>query len=147
MQSFAEFVSQSDEKDILATAPCRADLAGGTIDIWPLYLFHPGAVSVNIALGILTACKITPQDETESCSNRTTPDAKERFANLDELMAADILRASAGGVPGSFLSTGRRIRAGDALRVACRRRYLWFVGADDCDHCRTGPVYGSADRT
>ena len=29
---------------ILAQAPCRADLAGGTIDLWPLYLFHPGAL-------------------------------------------------------------------------------------------------------
>jgi hypothetical protein len=25
------------------SAPTRIDLAGGTIDIWPLYLFHPGA--------------------------------------------------------------------------------------------------------
>ncbi len=28
---------------IIAEAPCRVDLAGGTLDIWPLYLFHPGA--------------------------------------------------------------------------------------------------------
>jgi D-glycero-alpha-D-manno-heptose-7-phosphate kinase len=26
------------------------DLAGGTVDIWPLYLFHPGAQTVNIAI-------------------------------------------------------------------------------------------------
>ena len=31
-----------------ATAPTRIDLAGGTLDIWPLYLFHPGAVTVNV---------------------------------------------------------------------------------------------------
>jgi len=29
---------------IIAQAPCRADLAGGTIDLWPLYMFHPGAL-------------------------------------------------------------------------------------------------------
>src|SRR3954452_22761436 len=33
-----------------ATAPTRIDLAGGTLDIWPLYLFHPGAVTVNCAI-------------------------------------------------------------------------------------------------
>ncbi len=31
-------------------APARVDLAGGTVDIWPLYLFHPGAQTVNIAI-------------------------------------------------------------------------------------------------
>jgi D-glycero-alpha-D-manno-heptose-7-phosphate kinase len=39
---------------ITAQAPCRADLAGGTIDLWPLYLFHPGALTLNFALEVLT---------------------------------------------------------------------------------------------
>ena len=30
---------------IAASAPTRIDLAGGTIDIWPLYLFHDGAAT------------------------------------------------------------------------------------------------------
>ncbi len=34
------------------TAPCRADLAGGTLDIWPLGLLHPGALTVNAALPV-----------------------------------------------------------------------------------------------
>lgn len=45
---------------IIAKAPCRADLAGGTIDLWPLYLFHPGALTLNFALNIQTTCRITP---------------------------------------------------------------------------------------
>jgi D-glycero-alpha-D-manno-heptose-7-phosphate kinase len=32
------------------SAPVRADLAGGTLDLWPLYVFHPGSVTVNVAL-------------------------------------------------------------------------------------------------
>ncbi len=43
---------------ITATAPCRVDLAGGTVDIWPLYLFHPGAVTVNFAVNVLTRATI-----------------------------------------------------------------------------------------
>jgi D-glycero-alpha-D-manno-heptose-7-phosphate kinase len=45
---------------IIAQAPCRADLAGGTMDLWPLYLFHPGAMTLNFAVNILTTCRITP---------------------------------------------------------------------------------------
>ena len=45
---------------IVAQAPCRADLAGGTVDLWPLYLFHPGALTVNFAVNILTTCRVTP---------------------------------------------------------------------------------------
>ncbi len=33
-----------------AWAATRIDLAGGTLDLWPLYLFHPGAVTVNVAI-------------------------------------------------------------------------------------------------
>jgi D-glycero-alpha-D-manno-heptose-7-phosphate kinase len=36
------------------------DLAGGTMDMWPLYLFHPGAVVVNIAVQVMTCCRIVP---------------------------------------------------------------------------------------
>ena len=37
---------------VTASAPTRVDLAGGTVDIWPLYLFHPGAQTVNAAIGL-----------------------------------------------------------------------------------------------
>jgi D-glycero-alpha-D-manno-heptose-7-phosphate kinase len=37
---------------IETSAPTRIDLAGGTIDIWPLYLFHPGAQTLNAAISI-----------------------------------------------------------------------------------------------
>ncbi len=35
-----------------ARAWCRVDLAGGTLDIWPLGLLHPGAVTVNVAVDL-----------------------------------------------------------------------------------------------
>jgi D-glycero-alpha-D-manno-heptose-7-phosphate kinase len=37
---------------IAASAPTRIDLAGGTIDIWPLYLFHNVASTVNAAISL-----------------------------------------------------------------------------------------------
>ncbi len=45
---------------IVAQAPCRVDLAGGTVDLWPLYLFHPGALTLNFAVNVVTTCRITP---------------------------------------------------------------------------------------
>jgi D-glycero-alpha-D-manno-heptose-7-phosphate kinase len=88
MPSFAEFTTQTGDDTILTTAPCRADLAGGTIDIWPLYLFHPGAVSVNIALSILTACKIMPQDGHGILLRSYDTGREEQFADLDALLSA-----------------------------------------------------------
>src|SRR5205085_9505300 len=37
-------------RKVTVRAPVRADLAGGTLDLWPLYLFHPGSRTVNVAL-------------------------------------------------------------------------------------------------
>ena len=37
---------------ITTSAPTRIDLAGGTLDIWPLYLFHPGAQTINAAISL-----------------------------------------------------------------------------------------------
>jgi len=34
------------------SAPTRIDLAGGTFDIWPLYLFHDQAQTINAALSL-----------------------------------------------------------------------------------------------
>ena len=36
----------------VSSAPTRIDLAGGTIDIWPLYLFHEGASTLNAAISL-----------------------------------------------------------------------------------------------
>src|SRR5262249_9635285 len=44
---------------IVSRAPTRIDLAGGTLDIWPLYLLHPGAVTVNLAVGIHAEAEAT----------------------------------------------------------------------------------------
>jgi D-glycero-alpha-D-manno-heptose-7-phosphate kinase len=41
-----------------SSAPTRIDLAGGTTDIWPLFLFHPNARTVNIAIDLRAKAKI-----------------------------------------------------------------------------------------
>jgi D-glycero-alpha-D-manno-heptose-7-phosphate kinase len=48
---------------IESSAPTRVDLAGGTIDIWPLYLFHPRAATVNFAISLRANCRIETRDD------------------------------------------------------------------------------------
>ncbi len=72
----------------MAQAPCRADLAGATIDLWPLYLFHPGSVTVNFALSILTTCRITPLSRKSIQLKSLDTHREESFADLDALCAA-----------------------------------------------------------
>jgi D-glycero-alpha-D-manno-heptose-7-phosphate kinase len=73
---------------IFTRAPCRADLAGSTLDLWPLYLFHPGSVTVNIAVNILTTCKITPRKGRGIHLKSLDTGREDRFASLDALMQA-----------------------------------------------------------
>jgi len=53
----------SNKRIIESSAPPRVDLAGGTIDIWPLYLFHPGASTVNFGLTLHARCRIETRDD------------------------------------------------------------------------------------
>src|SRR5512140_1065712 len=44
---------------IESLAPTRVDLAGGTLDIWPLYLFHNNSQTVNFAINCYARCRVT----------------------------------------------------------------------------------------
>jgi len=57
---------------VRVTAPTRIDLAGGTVDIWPLYLFHAGAVTVNVAIDLRVMVRIV-----------RTRDSQVRLTDLD----------------------------------------------------------------
>lgn len=48
---------------VTCSAPTRIDLAGGTIDIWPLYLFHDRAQTINAAIGLRATCTIVSRDD------------------------------------------------------------------------------------
>jgi D-glycero-alpha-D-manno-heptose-7-phosphate kinase len=48
---------------IETSAPTRIDLAGGTIDIWPLYLFHPGAQTLNAAISLRARARLESRSD------------------------------------------------------------------------------------
>ena len=77
---------------IVVQAPCRADLAGSTLDLWPLYLFHPGALTLNFALNILTTCRITPLRGKRLHLRSLDSRREETFANFNDLNRAKRFR-------------------------------------------------------
>jgi D-glycero-alpha-D-manno-heptose-7-phosphate kinase len=73
---------------IESKAPTRVDLAGGTLDIWPLYLFHPGAVTVNAAISRYASCVIDqhpPGDHRIQLISRDT-EREESFNSFGALL-------------------------------------------------------------
>jgi len=75
---------------IESKAPTRVDLAGGTLDIWPLYLFHPGAVTINAAITRYASCVIethSPGDSRIRLVSRDTA-RDEGFASFAALVKA-----------------------------------------------------------
>ena len=128
---------------ILAEAPCRVDLAGGTVDIWPLYLFHPGAVTVNFAINRHTRCTIetlaTPELRLRSNDLSATENFGS-FAELDQIrrprlpLAVHLLRFFR---PSSGLAmrtdseapAGAGIAGSSALMIACTSALNRLTGA------------------
>src|SRR5438445_547201 len=75
---------------IESKAPTRVDFAGGTLDIWPLYLFHPGAVTVNAAISLYATCVIETNDPGDNRIKLVSRDIKcgESFASFAALVKA-----------------------------------------------------------
>jgi D-glycero-alpha-D-manno-heptose-7-phosphate kinase len=73
---------------ITAKAPCRVDMAGGTLDIWPLYLFHHQAVTVNFAVDRYTTATVETRDDAEIHLRSADLNREEHFTSLAHLNAS-----------------------------------------------------------
>ena len=73
---------------LLAKAPCRVDIAGGTIDIWPLYLFHQGACTVNFAVDRYASCRLATRRDRKIILRSRDLRGEEVFESLDALRVA-----------------------------------------------------------
>ncbi|HVR72515.1 MAG TPA: hypothetical protein VMT87_16895 [Vicinamibacteria bacterium] len=102
-----------------ATAPTRIDLAGGTLDIWPIYLFHPGAVTVNCAIDRRAWCRVETGVTGVRIESKDTL-AKSEGRDVSEVLGgggslvANILRAL-GIDTGVRVVTHSRVPAGSGL--------------------------------
>jgi len=74
-------------KKVIVRAPVRADLAGGTLDLWPLYLFHPGSRTVNVAISFHAESEVVETRDEAIEIHLTDQDYKQRYASIHELGA------------------------------------------------------------
>jgi len=71
---------------ITAKAWCRVDLAGGTLDIWPLGLFHPQARTVNVAVDLAVTVQLRPAERAHGSYRVLQGDSRVEAATADELV-------------------------------------------------------------
>jgi D-glycero-alpha-D-manno-heptose-7-phosphate kinase len=68
-----------------AIAPSRIDLAGGTLDIYPLYLFEVGGITVNIGTDVSSRVRLTPRPDRAVHIRSFDTGAKQQAESVEEL--------------------------------------------------------------
>lgn len=131
----------SETGAVVASAPLRADLAGGTLDLWPLGLLHEGAVTVSVAVDRrveVRARRLEPGSWTEIVS--LDLGCRRRFRAGDGAVGAGplelverVVRTVSGGVPfgvatRSPVSAGSGLGTSSALGVAAAAAVLAALG-------------------
>ena len=88
-------------KSVTARAWCRVDLAGGTLDIWPLGLFHPGARTVNVAVDLAARVRVRQADRFRVRQGESRVDAGSaaELAAIPDSALAGVVAAALGLPP------------------------------------------------
>lgn len=68
-----------------AIAPSRIDLAGGTLDIYPLYLFEVNGVTVNMGTDVHSRVRLTPRADAEIHLRSVDTGLQQHATSLDGL--------------------------------------------------------------
>ncbi len=121
-------------------SPCRADLAGGTLDIWPLGMLHPGSLTVNAAIPVMVRMDIdldAPDGEVWHAmqdSGWRRLDASQTTTDLSAAVAFAV--RPTGGVRvrvHSQASLGSGLGGSSAYAVALARGILTALGEEMAD--------------
>lgn len=72
--------------ELVAKSPTRVDLAGGTIDLWPLYLFLESAPTINLAIDIFTEARLKKRDDDKIVYRSLDQDYTKEFVDIDEAL-------------------------------------------------------------
>jgi D-glycero-alpha-D-manno-heptose-7-phosphate kinase len=118
-------------------SPCRADLAGGTLDIWPLGMLHPGSVTVNAAIPVMVRMDIdleAPEGEVWHALGDEEWKKLDRSVETSDLTAAVAFAArSQGGVRvrvRSQASLGSGLGGSSAYAVALAQGIYTALGEE-----------------
>jgi len=70
---------------VSVTVPTRVDLAGGTLDVYPLYLFEGGSLTVNAAISVYGHVTVEGRPDARIHIRSEDAGVEETFADLDEM--------------------------------------------------------------
>jgi D-glycero-alpha-D-manno-heptose-7-phosphate kinase len=131
---------------IVSSAPTRIDLAGGTIDIWPLYLFHDGAMTLNAAISLRAHVEIESRSDGRLEFRSIDTNRQASAAHWSELdpsgdLSLLALMARHYQLENATLTTrgespaGAGIAGSSALTIAlCAALARWTGGSSDPEH-------------
>lgn len=74
--------------EIKIFSPTRVDLAGGTLNMWPLFNFVGGAKTVNVAIDVYWQVELTKLAGTEVTIESKDLNYAKTFPNLEALLAS-----------------------------------------------------------
>jgi D-glycero-alpha-D-manno-heptose-7-phosphate kinase len=131
---------------LTSSAPTRIDLAGGTIDIWPLYLFHDGATTLNAAISLRAHVRIEPRHDGRLELRSVDTERSATFGSwrdcsssgelpLLALLARHYRLENATLITRGESPAGAGIAGSSALTIAvCGALARWTGSRDDDDH-------------
>jgi D-glycero-alpha-D-manno-heptose-7-phosphate kinase len=70
---------------VIVRAPVRADFAGGTLDLWPIYLFHPGSRTVNVAISYFAESEVCETGNGAIEVHLTDQQYRQTYESLQEM--------------------------------------------------------------
>lgn len=121
-------------------SPCRADLAGGTLDIWPLGILHPGSLTVSAAIPVMVRLEVdleAPPAEVWHAMGDGEWRRLDQAAALSDLSAAVAFAVRrSGGVRvrvRSQAALGSGLGGSSAYAVALARGILTAAGEEMAD--------------
>jgi len=79
------------ELEFQRRAPARIDLAGGTVDIWPLCQLEPRAATVNLAIDRYATARVRLRNDGAYVFAATDRGVHEQHADLTAMLASDQL--------------------------------------------------------
>ena len=71
-----------------AVSPTRIDLAGGTLDCWPLYALVGGSRTINFGIDIVTKASLIPRSDKNVVVNCVDLDYSKTFDSLKSLLSS-----------------------------------------------------------
>jgi D-glycero-alpha-D-manno-heptose-7-phosphate kinase len=118
---------------ITARAWCRVDLAGGTLDIWPLGLFHPQARTINVAVDLAVTVQLRPVEKgygVRQGASRVEASSAEELARIPEAALIGVV-ATACELPPFEVSLASDSPRGGGLGASSAMTVAFLAAAEE----------------